>query len=73
MKENNILAKNPLEPAEIEEIKQDIYEDIQKRFEELKEANTPICHVLSKLYKEEPSFKLLIDNYTQIHPESYNN
>lgn len=69
MKENNILAEIPLEPAEIEELKQDIYEDLQKHFRELKEGNIPICHVLSKLYKEEPFFKVLIDNYAQIHPE----
>lgn len=67
MKEKNILVKIPLEPAEIEELKQHIYKDLQKQFKELK--NTPICHVLPKLYKDEPSFKALIDNYAQIHPE----
>ena len=72
MKENNILTKIPLDPAEIEELKQHIYEDLQKQFEDLKEGNIPICHVLSKLYKEEPFFKVLIDNYAQIHPECPN-
>lgn len=37
MKKNDVLVKIPLESAKIEE---------------LKEANIPICHVLSKLYKE---------------------
>ena len=66
VKKNNLLAEIPLEPAEVEEFKQHVYEDLNRQFEEIKEVNIPICHVLSKLYEEETAFKVLIDNYAQI-------
>lgn len=69
MKTRNLLEKIPLEPAEIEEFKQHVHEDLNKCFKELKEVDAPICHILPRLYQEEPTFKVLIDNYTQIYDD----
>jgi hypothetical protein len=67
MKKNNLLEKIPLEPAEMKELKQDINEDLNNCLRGFKKGDVPICHVLSKLYQEEASFKALIDNYTDMY------
>jgi hypothetical protein len=57
MKKNNILAKIPLEPAEIEELKEDIYKDSKNSLKSLKKQIFQYVMFYQSYIKKNPLLK----------------